>query len=157
MGALVHATAVEIGGHAIMLRGPSGSGKSDLALRLIDRGAKLISDDIVHIEASGGSLLVTCAPNIAGQIEVRGVGICSVDYVQSAPLRLVVEFASEIDRMPSEQEQTLIHNYAVPLLKLDPFEASSVLKVELALRSVIDAGLLPVAMQDAAANESLRI
>lgn len=155
MTSVVHATAVDIGGRGVLLRGRSGSGKSDLALRLIDRGARLIGDDIVHLETSDGLLVVRSAPNIAGQIEVRGVGICSVDYVQSAPLRLVVEFAAEIDRMPPEHQQTLITNHAVPLLRLDPFQVSSALKVELALRSVIDAGLMPVAMQGTSANESL--
>ncbi|MFN3620458.1 HPr kinase/phosphorylase [Sphingorhabdus sp.] len=155
MRSAVHATAVDIGGHGVLLRGPSGSGKSDLALRLVDRGARLIGDDIVQLDASDGLPVIRCAPNIVGQIEVRGVGICSVDYVQSAPLRMVVEFATEIDRMPPEHQQALLIDYAVPLLMLDPFQASSALKVELALRSVIDAGLMPVAMQDAAANESL--
>jgi serine kinase of HPr protein (carbohydrate metabolism regulator) len=157
MVGIVHGSAVDIDGHGVLLRGPSGSGKSDLALRLIDRGAKLIGDDIIHIETGNGRVMLAYAPNIAGKIEVRGVGICTLDYVHAAPLRLVIEFGTDIDRMPPEHARTAIDDYLVPLLRLNPFQTSSALKVELALRAVINDGLLPVAKLDAASNESLRI
>jgi serine kinase of HPr protein (carbohydrate metabolism regulator) len=155
MSDMVHGSAVAIDGNGVLLLGPSGSGKSDLALRLIDRGAKLICDDILHIESSNGVPQLTCAPNIAGKIEVRGIGICPVDFVHRAPLRLIVQFAQDVDRMPPEHQSITIAGYAVPMFKLDPFQASSALKVEWALRSVIDAGLHPVANADAASNESV--
>ncbi|WP_397592634.1 HPr kinase/phosphorylase, partial [Sphingorhabdus sp.] len=99
---MVHGSAVAIHGNGVLLIGPSGSGKSDLSLRLIDRGAKLICDDVVHIESSDSLPQMTCAPNIAGKIEVRGIGICPIDFVHSAPLRLVVQLVQDVDRMPPE-------------------------------------------------------
>ena len=134
MTTMVHGTAVAIGGLGVLILGPSGSGKSDLVLRLIDRGAKLISDDILHIDSADGGPLLAYAPSIAGKIEVRGIGICSVEYEVSDPLRLVVACAKDVDRMPAEDMRTTIADFWVPLVKLDPFQVSSVLKVELALR-----------------------
>ena len=90
MTTMVHGSAVAIGSLGVLIVGPSGSGKSDLALRLIDRGAKLISDDILYIESADGVPILAYAPSIAGKIEVRGIGICSMEYDVSAPLRLVV-------------------------------------------------------------------
>ena len=154
MADMVHGSAVAIGGNGVLLLGPSGSGKSDLALRLIDRGAKLICDDILHIEEINALLQLACAPNIAGKIEVRGIGICPMDFVHSAPLRLIVELARDVDRMPPKYQRITIAGYSVPMFKLDPFQASSVLKVEWALKSVTDAELHPVANTVAASNES---
>ena len=148
-----HGSAVAIDGHAVLILGPSGSGKSDLALRLIDHGATLISDDIVGIESTDDHLTLSVAPNIAGKIELRGIGICAVNFVSSAPLALVVELTHEVDRMPPDNQRASIGNFWVPMVKLDPFQPSSALKVEWALRSVIDAGRLPVAKQQTIANE----
>ena len=148
-----HGSAVAMDGHAVLIFGPSGSGKSDLALRLIDRGATLISDDIVGIESTDDHLILSAAPNIAGKIELRGVGICAVDFLSSAPLRLVVELTQEVGRMPPDDQSAAIGNFWVPMIKLDPFQVSSALKLEWALRSVIDAGRLPVAKQQTIANE----
>lgn len=155
MAEMVHGTAVVIGGHGVLLRGPSGSGKSDLALRLIDRGAKLIGDDILHIEMSDGLPVLAFAPSIAGKMEVRGVGICTLDFVERAPLTLVVDLTTDIDRMPPADQRAEMGDFSVPLYKLDPFQDSSVLKVELALRSIIDAGLLPMPKSQAASHESI--
>ncbi|WP_295491266.1 HPr kinase/phosphorylase [Sphingorhabdus sp. EL138] len=155
MSDIVHGSAVAIDGNGVLLLGPSGSGKSDLALRLIDRGAKLICDDILNIENGYGLPQLTIAPNIAGKIEVRGIGICPIDFVQSAPLRLVVQLAQDVERMPPEHQSMTIARFSVPMFKLDPFQASSALKVEWALRSVIDAALHPVANPIAASNESV--
>ena len=157
MTTMVHGSAVAIGGLGVLLLGPSASGKSDLALRLIDRGAKMIGDDILYIKSTDNVPQLEYAPSIAGKSEVRGVGICPVEYVTSAPLRLIVEFAQDIDRMPAEDMRTMIADFSVPLVKLDAFQVSSALKVELALRSVIDAGLLPVAQHADIANESAKL
>jgi HPr kinase/phosphorylase len=100
-GQMVHATAVSINGEGVLLVGPSGSGKSDLALRLIDRGATLVSDDAVELTAGDGHLMLTGAPNITGKIEIRGIGICLADAISSAPLRLVVELVQTVERLPS--------------------------------------------------------
>ena len=152
---MVHGSAVAIGANGVLILGPSGSGKSDLALRLIDRGAKLICDDILHVESSNGLPLLSYAPNIAGKIEVRGIGICPVDFVSSAALRLIVQLTQDVNRMPSEHQSINIAGFSVPMFKLDPFQASSVLKVEWALRSVIDAGLHPLANARSPSNESV--
>lgn len=155
MATIFHGSAVAIGGNGVLLLGPSGSGKSDLALRLIDRGAKLICDDALHIEHSNGLPLLSCAPNIAGKIEIRGIGICPVDFVPSAPLRLIVQLTQDMERMPPEHQRINIADFSVPMFKLDPFQASSALKVEWALRSVIDAKWHPVANAAATSNESI--
>ena len=143
MQKMIHGTAISIDGHAVLIIGESGSGKSDLALRLIDRGAILISDDIVFLETHDNAPMLTVAPNIAGKIEVRGVGIFNVDFIDSAPLRLVVEFVDAPDRLPDENPRATIGDYFVPVSKLNPFEQSSAIKVEYALRAVIDSGVLP--------------
>ena len=71
----VHATCVEWGGGAVVLRGPPGSGKSDLGLRLIDGGGRLVADDQVRLDVIKGSVVAGAPPSIAGKIEVRGLGV----------------------------------------------------------------------------------
>ena len=142
---MLHATAVAIDGNGVLLIGPSGSGKSDLALRLIDRGAMLISDDAVELSVTGKQPMLAAAPNIAGKLEIRGVGICAVDTASCAPLRMVAELATDVDRMPDATVTTVMAGFDVPLLKLVPFEVSAAIKLEYALRSVVDAGQWPVA------------
>ena len=155
MPQMIHGTAISIGGHAVLIMGESGSGKSDLALRLIDRGAILISDDVVFLKTRDNTPILTVAPNIAGKIEVRGVGIFDVDFIASAPLRLVVEFVDAPDRLPEDIAHTTIGDYVVPVSKLNPFEQSSAIKVEYALRAVLDRGALPEFTSAVSAKESL--
>ena len=143
MPQMAHGTAISIGGHGVLIMGESGSGKSDLALRLIDRGAILISDDVVFLETHDNAPILTVAPNIAGKIEVRGVGISSVDFLASAPLRLIVQFIDAPDRLPEDIARASIGDYVVPVSRLNPFEHSSAIKVEYALRAVLDSGVLP--------------
>jgi serine kinase of HPr protein (carbohydrate metabolism regulator) len=76
----IHATCVAIGGQGVLIMGPSGIGKSDLALRLIDRGATLVSDDYTEIELVEGALTGRPPATIAGKIEVRGVGIVTMVF-----------------------------------------------------------------------------
>lgn len=152
--ALIHATAVSIDGWGILLLGPSGTGKSDLALRLIDRGATLISDDVVPIVIGSTGPEVKSAPNINGRIEVRGVGIVSVAYIESAPLRLAIELAQPVDRLPPAPQWTNIAGFSVPSATIAPFEASAPLKVQFALRMVIDAGTQPMASHSVLNQES---
>ena len=155
MPQMIHGTAISIGGHAVLIMGESGSGKSDLALRLIDRGAILISYDVVFLETRDNAPILTVAPNIAGKIEVRGVGISNVDFITSAPLRLVIEFVDAPDRLPEDIAHTTIGDYVVPVSKLNPFEQSSAIKVEYALRAVLDRGALPEFTSAVSAKESL--
>src|SRR5579862_2274925 len=88
---LVHGTTVALEGEGVLLRGPSGRGKSDLALRLIDGGARLVADDQTELSRGPNGLIARCPASIAGKIEVRGVGILRVAAMPSAPIRLVVD------------------------------------------------------------------
>lgn len=133
----VYGTSVALGGEGILLRGPSGCGKSDLALRLIDQGAHLVADDQTDLYIDGGDIWMTAPATIAGQIEVRGLGIQRVPYVATAPLRVVVDLAAsaEIERMPEPRACVLLGRN-VPLIALAPFEASAAAKLRLVLRAV---------------------
>ena len=132
---LMHATAVAINGAGVLLLGPSGSGKSDLALRLIDRGAVLISDDGVLVDAGTQAPILRTAPNIAGMIEMRGVGIVDMPFADEVPLHLVVTLAVDAIRLPSADQSMEIAGSQVCFIALSAFEASAPLKVERALRS----------------------
>ena len=130
--ATVHGTAVAIGGRGVLLRGPSRCGKSDLALRLIDAGARLIADDQVTLRRDSDTLDASAPAAIAGKLEVRGIGIVDVDVAAHAPLSLVVDLVAPnaVERMP----ETLHAHYldvAVPLIRIAPFEASAAAKVRL--------------------------
>jgi HPr kinase/phosphorylase len=137
----VHATSVALKTkgqwRAVLLRGPSGSGKSDLALRLIEAGGRLIADDQTHLAASRRSLIATAPPALAGMIEARGVGIVSLPrsrLLGRAPVALLVDLvpSDRIERLPDPAQETLL-GIAVPRLALAPFEASAVVKLCLAL------------------------
>lgn len=133
---LTHGTCVTLDGVAVLLRGPSGSGKSDLALRLIDGGARLIADDQTLVTMQDGRLVASTPETIAGKMEVRGIGILAVEAETSGILGLVVDLVPDPpERMP-EPETTEILGIALPLLRLNPFEASAAAKLRLALRSM---------------------
>jgi HPr kinase/phosphorylase len=140
---IVHATAVAIGGRAVLLRGPSGSGKSDLALRLIDAGARLVSDDQTRIQRDGDVLLVRAPKPIAGLIEVRGVGIVRVEPLPVARLALIADLVAmqHIERLPEPSSET-IFGLAIPLVAIAPFEASAPIKLRLALAAATGEGNL---------------
>jgi serine kinase of HPr protein (carbohydrate metabolism regulator) len=131
----IHATCVAIGGDGVLLLGPSGSGKSDLALRLIDRGAVLVADDRCIIERRDDDLLCRAPAGIAGKLEVRGIGIVARPRYGPAPVRLAVQLADSYDRMPDRQIAT-VAGVTVPAVRLTAFEASAPIKVELALTAV---------------------
>lgn len=149
---LVHATAVAIEGQGILLVGASGSGKSDLALRLIDRGAILVCDDYCDIIDGSGGPEIHVKPNISGKIEVRGVGICSIDYVPSAPLFMVLQLDRAPDRLPASDDRIELAGWSVPYARLAPFEMSAPLKVEILLRRMVDAGQHPVRLETSGDN-----
>src|SRR5437588_5560986 len=88
---LMHGTAVAIDGRGVLLRGPSGSGKSDLALRLIDAGARLVADDQTELRRDGDAIIARAPPTIAGMIEVRGLGIVRIEALPAAPVALLVD------------------------------------------------------------------
>jgi HPr kinase/phosphorylase len=139
---LVHATAIAIEGGAILLRGPSGSGKSDLGLRLIDGGARLVADDQAELRRAGDHILVSAPAVIAGLIEVRGVGILRVDALDTAPLALLVDLvpSAEVARLPDTRFEEVL-GLTIPLLALAAFEVSAAAKLRLARRAFPAPGL----------------
>ncbi len=132
IGGRVHGSAVAIGGRGVLILGASGSGKSDLALRLIDRGATLIADDQVELTPRAGRLHACALAILHGRIEVRGIGIVDVDATR-ATLALAVDIDRLPERMPGP-ETIRLHGVELPLIALAPFAASAPIKVELALK-----------------------
>lgn len=137
-GATVHASAVAIDGQAVMIEGPSGSGKSDLCLRLIDRGAILIGDDRLALERQATRIMASPAPNIAGKIEVRGIGIIDMDFTAPMPIALIVELVEETPRYPLDRAACERLGLTLPLLRINAREPSAAIKVELALAKALD-------------------
>jgi HPr kinase/phosphorylase len=142
---LVHGTTVALEGDGVLLRGPSGSGKSDLALRLIDGGARLVADDQTELTRTPNGLVARAPVSIAGKIEVRGVGIMRVPTVPSSPVRLVVDLVppDRVERLPEPQFCEYLQ-CSLPLLTLAPFEASTPAKIRLALASLVQTTTLPI-------------
>lgn len=136
----LHATSVAIGGRAVLLCGVSGSGKSDLALRLIDRGAMLVSDDYTLVKRIEGALVATAPATISGRMEVRGIGIVNLPAISEAPVALIIDLADTIERMPDAMPPRAVAGVAVPVTRLNPFEQSAPIKVELALKAIDAAG-----------------
>ncbi len=139
MATLVHATAVDIAGLGVLLLGASGVGKSDLALRLISEGALLVSDDQTAVTVADGALVARAPSTIVGLIEGRGVGILRAPVKAATRLALAVSLSpNRPDRMPEGATWSLpgAPKPAIPLLVLNPFEASAPAKLRLALISV---------------------
>ena len=134
---LVHASCVALEGRGVLLRGAPGAGKSDLALRLIEGGARLVADDQVALTSSGGMLLAAPPARIAGLLEVRGIGVVSLDFVPQCPVDLVIDLAEPhaVERMP-EAATVELSGHRVRRVALAPFEASAPAKVRLALAAV---------------------
>jgi HPr kinase/phosphorylase len=155
---IVHATAVAISGAdvaagapvaggssddrcagsplGVLLRGVSGRGKSDLALRLIDDGARLIADDQTVLRCAGDRILLSAPAAIAGRLEVRGLGIVPLPAVSDVPLALLIDLVEPgtVERLPQPRVEALF-GIAVPLLAIDPLENSAPAKVRLAVRA----------------------
>ncbi|MES2135632.1 MAG: HPr kinase/phosphatase C-terminal domain-containing protein [Pseudomonadota bacterium] len=129
----VHASTVAMDGRAVLITGPSGSGKSDLTLRLLDRGFILVSDDQTVVKRDGDRLLASAPPTIAGKLEIRGIGIVDMDRVENMPVGLVVELTSEIQRLPDDSRERPILGVRLPLISIDAMAASAASKVALAL------------------------
>jgi HPr kinase/phosphorylase len=126
-GPTIHASAVLAGARAVLIRGPAGSGKSQLALALFRAGGtalpftRLVGDDRVHVEAAHGRALVRPAPALAGLIEVRGLGIRRLPFESLAVVGLVVDLAAHVDRLPSpESAVTELAGIVLPRLGVAP-------------------------------------
>lgn len=135
----VHATCVAIGNDALLLCGRSGSGKSDLALRLLDRGAILVSDDYTILRRSGDMLIASAPSTIFGKIEVRGIGIIARPALPEARVACCIALDEPVERMPEDHNSRSFLDVPLPCLSLHGFEASAPIKVELALRRLVDA------------------
>lgn len=124
--ASIHATAVLIGAKAVLIRGPSGSGKSRLALDLLETRAlpftRLVGDDRVYVEATSGRLLVRPAQALAGLIEVRGLGIRRLPYESVAVVGLIVDLAAgDAARLPAQEAaETALSGIKLPRLSAAP-------------------------------------
>jgi len=135
----IQATCVAIDGRGVLIRGAPGSGKSDLALRLIDGGAALVADDGVELEAKNGELLARfppqAPPELKGRIEVRGLGIVEVGAGPAVRLALLVDLTppDSIERLPENQCEPIL-GIELFRIQLAPFEASAPTKVRLAVR-----------------------
>ena len=131
---MIHSTAVSLNGDGILIKGPSGSGKTDLALRLIESGGKLISDDQVIIKKKAERLFLSSPKELNGLMQLSGIGIVKVDYVQNIPLELVVKLQpfNVLDPFPIDREE-FIKDFSIPALNLYSFAVSATSKIKIAL------------------------
>ena len=129
----MHASTVAMDGRAVLICGPSGSGKSDLALRLIDRGFVLVSDDQTLVRKAGDRLIASAPDTIAGKLEIRGIGIVDMERVSEAGVALIVELTSDIQRLPDDARERAVLGLRVPLISVDAMTASAPSKVALGL------------------------
>jgi len=129
----IHASTVASDGRAVLISGPSGSGKSDLALRLLDRGFTLVSDDQTIVRRDGDRLVASAPPTIKGKLEIRGIGIVEMNTVNDVPVALFVELTSEIMRLPDDRRERPVLGVNLPLVSVDALTASAASKVSLAL------------------------
>ena len=129
----LHASTVAKDGRAVLISGPSGAGKSDLALRLLDRGFTLVSDDRTILKREGDRLIASAPPNIAGKLEIRGIGIVDMATVDDVPVALLVLLTSDIERLPDDDNNRQILGVPLPVVSIDAMAASAPSKVALAL------------------------
>ena len=113
MTSTIHATSIKLGDTGCLIRGPSGSGKSLLALELLNRAgenAALIADDQTILTVENDKLIATCPPTLKGKIELFGRGIIEWPTINQHPIDLVIDLVSEIERMPPKSAFTCIIN-----------------------------------------------
>ncbi len=131
---VMQASAVVIAGRALLIAGPPGSGKSSLALALVDRGAGLIGDDAVALARVDHTLIASPPPNIAGLIEVRGVGLVRLPVADPAPVALILELGgAAAARLPETLPGRAIAGVQIPLLAFDPGPIAPAVRAEWAL------------------------
>ena len=137
---LVHGTCIDLDGAGVLLRGPPGSGKSDLALRMIHGGARLVADDQVDVAAHDGVLVARSPAALAGLLEIRGVGLVTFDALPSTALAMAVELCDDegVERMP-EPEHVRLQGIALPLFRLCALSASAPAELAAALDVVLGA------------------
>lgn len=132
----IHATAIAIDNAGIIITGSSGSGKSDLALRLMDRGARLIADDKVNISGLVDNPILSQCDHHIDAIEVSGIAVIKTRTFNNIPLKLHIALSSEYERNPSPLPIVTFGHYTVPSLKINPKELSAPIKIELAIHNL---------------------
>ncbi|MCF8473264.1 MAG: hypothetical protein K9G26_01100 [Emcibacter sp.] len=139
---LIHGTGVFFEGKGLLIRGPSGSGKSDLALRLLALGGELIGDDYVEVSSKGKGCAIMAAPkNIEGMIEVRSVGILKVPFRPKADIHLILDLVARndhvhLERLP-EGKTVILETVQIPCLDFYAFEPSAPEKIRAALKILL--------------------
>jgi HPr kinase/phosphorylase len=138
----IHATCISLEGLGLLLRGPSGSGKSDLALRMMEHNSQLIADDCVDLSLKSGVLIAQAPDRLRGLLEVRGVGIIEVPYGNSISILGLINLvdSNKIQRLPDHRMEILL-GVEVPSYQLDPWEISAIAKVRL-VRSLISGSII---------------
>ena len=136
---MVHGTCIAFDGHGVLLRGAAGSGKSDLALRAINRGARLVADDQVVLARHGDGVIASAPASLHGLIEIRGLGIMRMDAAAEARIALVADMTEPhaIERLP-DRRLCDIDGVSIPWLALAPFEASASAKLRFALMAALE-------------------
>lgn len=139
MSETVHGTAVLVGASGLLVRGPSGAGKSTLAAGLIAKGARLIADDRVHLSACAGRLVAAGVGALAGRLELRGLGIVTVEYERSAVIRLVADLVEEelLERLPEPHELRVeILGVRLPRQPIPAASGRATILIEAALKAL---------------------
>ena len=132
----IHSTSVVIDDNGVLILGDSGSGKSDLALRLIDSGATLISDDISICRKNLNNIYLYCPPEIKGLLEVREIGVITVPFVERIKLRLVVNLKSNNnERFPKESSFRIL-GIKIPIINIEGKNSSAVAKIKVKLNEI---------------------
>ena len=130
---LLHGTCIAIRDQGVLILGASGAGKSDLALRLIDRGAALVGDDYLEARIDDGQLFLSAPTALQGRLEVRQIGLLRLPWQARAPIALIVRLGEGPEGVPEPVSETFL-GIAVPVLQISPCESSAPIKVELALQ-----------------------
>ena len=132
----MHSSSVVIDDNGVLILGDSGSGKSDLALRLIDNGATLISDDISICRKNSNNIYLYCPPEIKGLLEVREIGIITVPFVERIKLRLVVNLKSKNNERFPKDNSFRILGIKIPLISIEGKNSSAVAKIKVKLNEI---------------------
>ncbi len=132
---LLYASCIDVDDKGVLIRGKSGSGKTDLCLRFMREGHRLVADDQVVLDEKDGILWASCPKTIQGQIEVRGLGIVRVPFKPLTKLSLIIDLVprSKVERMPVFYFFEMA-NCRVPIVQINAFDVSAIFKIELALQ-----------------------
>jgi HPr kinase/phosphorylase len=141
----VHGTAIAVSGRGVLLRGPSGVGKSDLALRLIEQGAALVADDRTILRRNGDSVWASAPETILGMIEARGIGLVRMPFLKEAKLHAVIDLVPEVEmeRLPPPETEEIM-GVAMPHYRFYGLAASSTAKIRLVVGALSQCEVMAV-------------